>query len=78
MINLDIYNKDYDMFNKGNLGSKGEKGIIERIQTEENAIYLIRKDGIERNWQNPEEVRKYIKDYLNKTGQISMFDIYEK
>ena len=75
-IPLDIYNKDYDMFLKGNLGSKGEDGIIERIQKEENAVYLLKMDYL--NWQNPNKVRDYIMSNLNYKGNISIFYIYEK
>ena len=76
MIPLNRYNKDYDLFTKGNLGAKGEDGIIDRIKNEENAIYLVKKDNI--NWQNPDNVRKYIMNNLNHIGNISIFYIYEK
>ncbi|MBP3463531.1 MAG: glycosyltransferase family 39 protein [Clostridia bacterium] len=77
MIPLDIYNKDYDMFLKGNLGKNGEHGIIERIDSEDNSnvIYLIKKNGL--NWQNPDNVRNYIIDNLQCTGDISIFWIFE-
>ena len=74
-IPLDIYNKDYDMFNKGNLGAKDEEGIIERIE-KEDAIYLIKKGNL--NWQNPNKVRKYIIENLKQKGELSIFLIYEK
>ena len=80
MIPLDRYNKDYDLFLIGNLGSSGEKGQIERIQQEvknKKARILIKNDKYMRNWQNPEEVRKYIINNLNKIGEIGEFDIYE-
>lgn len=76
MIPINKYNKNYDMFLKGNIGSKGEKGQIEKIKSED-AKYLIVKDGIHRNWQNPEYVREYIKNNMNKTGEIENFEIYE-
>lgn len=76
MISLDIYNKDYDMFLKGNLGAKGENGIIERIQREENAVYLLKMDYL--NWQNPNKVRDYIMNNLKYIGNISIFYIYER
>lgn len=75
MIPLDIYNKDYDMFLKGNLGKSGEQGIIDRIASEDDAIYLIKKSGL--NWQNPDNVRNYIIDNLQCTGDISIFWIFE-
>ena len=78
MIPLDKYNKDYDMFLKGNLGEKGESGQIENLQNEENIIVLIMNDNYNRNWQNPEQVRKYIVDNWKQKGEIEQFDIYEK
>lgn len=77
-IPIDIYNKDFDMFNKGNLGGKGEQGQIEKIQNMSNVKILIRKDGLSRNWQTPEEVRKYIKENLVKQESIEIFDVYYK
>lgn len=75
-IPLNIYNKDYDMFLRGNLGGKGEQGIIDRIVKEDNCMYLIKKDYL--NWQNPNEVRKYIMNNLNLVDDISIFYVYEK
>ena len=43
-IPMDIYNKNFDMFNKGNFGKDGEKGIINDIENSTNTIYLIKKD----------------------------------
>lgn len=76
MIPLDIYNKDYDMFLKGNLGKEGEAGIIDRIKKEEKVIYLIKQSGL--NWQNPDNVRNYVVNNLNFTGAISIFWVFEK
>jgi len=78
MIPIDIYNKDYDMFNKGNLGSEGEEGQIENLKNEKNIIVLIKNDKYARNWQNPEKVRKHIIENWNKKGEINQFDIYER
>lgn len=77
MIPIDRYNKNYDMFNRGNLGSKGEDGQIENLKNTDNKIVLIRNYKYQRNWQNPEEVRKYVKQEMKKTGEIGIFDIYE-
>lgn len=79
MIPIDKYNKDYDMFLKGNIGAEGEEGQIEKLKQEEKStIVLIKSEEFRRNWQNPEEVRKYIIDSWKKTGKILTFDIYEK
>lgn len=78
MISLDRYNKDFDMFNKGNLGAKGEKGMIEKIQKMASGTkLLIKNDRYNKNWQTPMEVINYIKNNLNKISEISIFDIYE-
>lgn len=77
MIPIDRYNKDYDMFLKGNLGKDGEEGQIEKLKNEENAIILIMNSKYKRNWQNPEKVRNYIINNKEKIGEIGNFEIYE-
>lgn len=78
MIPLDKYNKNYDLFLKGNLGKDGEEGEITKIQNrEENTVYLIRNASISLNWQTPKKVIEYIRENLQKIGQVSMYDIYE-
>lgn len=77
MIPLDKYNKNYDMFLKGNIGKDGEEGQIEKIkQKDENTLYLIRKESIKTNWQTPIDVVKYIRDNLEKTEDIEIYDVY--
>ena len=78
MIPIDNYNKNYDMFLKGNLGAEGEKGIIEELKEKNNSKILIMKEGLARNWQNPEDVRKYIIENWKKTEEIACFEVYEK
>ena len=74
-IPLNMYNKDYDMFNRGNLGVDGENRIIDRIKNEKDAIYLLKKDGV--NWQNPNTVREFIINNLDRVDEISFFWVYE-
>lgn len=76
MIPLDRYNKNFDLFLKGNLGAKGEKGQIENLENMEEKTILIMKDTLRRNWQNPEEVRNYIKQNMTKIETIGVFDVY--
>lgn len=78
MIPINRYNKNFDMFNKGNLGSRGEEGQIEDIQKLDNEIILIRKENLSLNWQTPKKVRNYIIQNLEKIGEIEIFDIYKK
>ena len=78
MIPLDKYNKDYDMFLRGNIGKDGEEGQIEKIkQKDENTIYLIRKESIKTNWQTPLNVVQYIRENLKKIDDIEIYDVYE-
>lgn len=78
MIPLNRYNKNYDMFMKGNFGAKGSNGLIEDLKTKEDAVILILNDRYSMNWQTPEDVIKYIKNNYRKIGEIETFDIYEK
>ena len=77
MIPLDRYNKDYDMFLKGNLGSASEEGQIEKIKNMKNAVILIKNDKMALNWQTPTKVIEYVKTNLKKIGTVSFFDVYE-
>lgn len=76
MIPINKYNKDYDMFLKGNLGKAGEEGQIEKIKKLENANILIFHNPEARNWQTPTKVLNYVETNLTKVGSISNFDIY--
>ena len=79
MIPIDKYNKDYDMFLKGNIGKDGEQGQIEKIeQSNENCLYLIRKKEYNNNWQTPTKVLEHIRNSLEKVDEIEIFDVYEK
>ena len=78
MISLDKYHKDFDMFNKGNFGSKGENGIIEEIkQFPEGTKLFIKNKQYAKNWQTPMEVISFVENTYPKIGEISIFDIYE-
>lgn len=78
MIPINRYNKDYDMFLKGNLGSGGEQGQIEKLNKEDNAVLLIMREESNRNWQTPTEVIEYVTINWEKIGEIEHFDIYER
>ena len=78
MISLNQYHKNFDMFLKGNLGSQGEIGQIEKInQLKKGTKILIKNNQYKLNWQTPLDVISYIKNNLNKIGEVSIFDIYE-
>ena len=77
MIPLDRYNKDYDMFNKGNFGYNGEKRIIKEISELNDVKYLILKDEFIKNWQTPVDIIDYVKKNKIKLGEVENFYIYE-
>ena len=79
MIPIDKYDKDFSLFLKGNLGGKGEDGIISKLQSlNADSKFLIRKDEYRRNWQTPDEVISYVKKEYKKIDEIEIFDIYVK
>ena len=78
MITINRYNKNYDMFLIGNIGSKGSGGIIEELKSKENIKLLLLNNERNLNWQTPLDVIKYVKENYNKTDEIEIFDVYEK
>lgn len=78
-IPANVYNKNYDLFLLGNLGKDGVDGQIKKIEnSNENAIYLVKKEEYGYNWQTPMMVINYIKINLDRSGEIGLFDIYKK
>jgi len=78
MIPLNKYNKNYDMLLKGNLGEKGAKGVIEQIKGEQNALFLMRSEVRNLNWQFPRDIFYYVKNNMTKIGEVSVYEVYEK
>lgn len=78
MIPINNYNKDYDMFLKGNIGKDGQEGQIQKIkQKETNEIILIRKRNLQSNWQTPTEVVNYVRENLEFMGEVSIYEVYK-
>lgn len=77
-IPAERYNKNYDMFNRGNLGSRGQNGLLAEIENSDNLLLLIRKDIYVKNWQHPFALTDYIEANYEKVGEINIFDIYER
>ena len=78
MISLDRYYKDFNFFLKGNIGSKGEDGLIEKIKNlNKGEKILIKNNKYSKNWQTPLTVIKYIENNLTKINEINIFDVYE-
>ena len=77
MIPLNKYNKDYDMFMKGNFGVNGEERLISDLENKiDNTIVLIMQNKYETNWQTPVNIVNYIKNNWKFADQVSMFDVY--
>ena len=77
MMPIGRYNKDYDMFNKGNFGENGENRLIEDIKNSNNRQYLILKENCTPNWQTPTKIIEYIKNNKKEKGEVSIYNIYE-
>ena len=75
----DLNNGDYDLPLRGNFGSKGEDGVLERIKKLENTqILLLHETNQEKEiYQFAYDVANYIKKNYTYAGQINKFDIYE-
>lgn len=75
----DLDNGDYDLPLRGNLGSKGEKGLIEQIKELSNTQILILHETDEEKeiYQFVYDVADYIKQNYAYVGQVNKFDIYE-
>ena len=74
---INVYNKDKDMFNKGNIGKNGESRLIKEISENEDNIYLILNDSYPKNWQTPLNIIDFVKSNKTKTEEIGRFDIYK-
>ena len=77
MIPLKRNNGDFDLPFKGNFGTKGEDGLIEKIKKEENVQYLLFKKENENIYQETTKVKEYIKNNKKYVGEIEGFEIYE-
>ena len=78
MIPINNYNKDYDMFLKGNIGKDGQEGQIQKIKQKfPNEIILIRKKNLQSNWQTPTDVIGYVRENLEFIGEVSIYEVYK-
>jgi len=75
----DLENGVYDWPLKGNLGIKGEEGLIEDIKNLKDTQILLYKSNEEQSeiYQYVYEARDYIKNNMKFIGNIGSFDIYE-
>lgn len=77
MSPLKLNNKDFDLPFLGNMGYKGEDGLIEQISNLSNTKLLITKDEEDKVYQESSKVREYIMENLEQDGEIGDFMIYK-
>ncbi len=72
---LGLNNGDLDLPFYGNLGKEGEEGLINKISSLKNTIFLLDTDSF---WQLAKDAKMYIIQNYNKTGSIVEYNIFEK
>lgn len=77
MVPLNRSNGKFDLPLLGNLGQKGEDGLIEEIQELENIRILIYKEKGNKSDQEPEKAITYVMENWIKIESINEFDVYE-
>lgn len=77
MIPLKRNNGDFDLPFKGNLGIKGEDGLIEKVNNMKNVQFLIYKNEDKSIYQESEKVKEYVKNTKKYVNNIEGFEIYE-
>lgn len=77
-VTIDRYQKNYDMFNLGNFGGKGTEGIIQDLDSKENAIILIKNSKYKQNWQHPNEVTDFVRENYRYIGELDIYEVYIK
>lgn len=78
MINLNQNHKYFDLAFNGNLGYNGINKLIENINNSTKTEFLIYTNEEDMFWQESLEIREYIINNLDKTGEISNYSIYYK
>lgn len=76
MLPLGINNYEFDMLLSGNLGYNGIQKTINKISSMKNTEFLIFTDENNCFWQSPKEIREYITNNLEKSGEILDYSIY--
>lgn len=76
MLPIEHFNGMFDCLNTGNFGRDGTKGIIQKIDNMRNTEIIIPTNENMFFWQEPKDIREYIKNNLEKKGEILEFSIY--
>lgn len=75
---LGINNNEFDLLLAGNLGFKGISKTIEKIKNMHNTEFLMFTDEDDCFYQEPKEIRQYIIDNFEKSGDLFNYSIYIK
>lgn len=76
MVYLKESNGKMDLPFKGNLGMKGEEGLIEELSQMQGVEVFIKKEEDDMNWQESKLVRNFIIQNYECIGEIEDFMIY--
>lgn len=74
-LNINKYNKYFDMFMNGNFGIKGEKEIYKIIDSE-NQLLII--NDISTHWQAPTKIINYVRKNYDVCDSIDYLTVYCK
>lgn len=74
--NLKRNKGDFDLYFYGNLGSKGEQGLINKIKELKNTIILTEKYDEDLFKQEAINARNYVINNYPKIGEIQEYNIY--
>ena len=66
-----------DLTLKGNLGKDKVEGLILLINNMKEVEILIDKNEIDMHYQESKKVREYVKNSMEKIGEIEEFEIYK-
>lgn len=78
LIPLDKFNYRYDTLLTGDIGSMGEKDIIEKISTTENAVVVIAGIPSEMHRFESQAIRDYVRSNMKYTDHLHGFDVYTR
>lgn len=76
MVPLEINNREFDLPFVGNFGYHGVQKTIEKIAKLENTEILIFTDEEDCFYQESKEIREYMMNHLQKSGEILNYSIY--
>ncbi len=74
-LNINRYNKYFDLFMNGNFGINGEKEIFNIIDNEEQ-VFMI--SNFTNNNQTPTDIINYVKGRYHFCGNYETFDLFCK